>query len=219
MSTSILALTRHGGRGFVAMVHEHPQSRASPSANMAGMSLLKSAVSLASRVLPASRPALAGKTLLGSLLRAGNVPVRFGSQGKRLFVIQPSHYYDKRFLRLCRYYILLTGIPVFAFITYVNIFIGEAELAEIPEGYVPEHWEYYKHPITRWIVRNITETPESTYEKTLAVLQIESEKVDLRMKHAEARRLMRQRGDGPWFFYESLDEKLISNQHKVYPDD
>uniref|UniRef100_A0A8C6BNW0 NADH dehydrogenase [ubiquinone] 1 beta subcomplex subunit 5, mitochondrial n=1 Tax=Monodon monoceros TaxID=40151 RepID=A0A8C6BNW0_MONMO len=68
-----------------------------------------------------------------------------------------------------RFYILLTGIPVATGITLVNVFIG----------YTPEHWEYFKHPISRRIARTFFDSPETNCERTMAILQIEAEKAEL----------------------------------------
>ncbi|MBZ3889054.1 NADH dehydrogenase [ubiquinone] 1 beta subcomplex subunit 5, mitochondrial, partial [Sciurus carolinensis] len=103
-------------------------------------------------------------------------PVRHSTgHGKRLFIIKPSSYYDKRFLNLL-------------------------------------------HPISRWIARTFFECPEKNYEKTMAVLQIESEKAELRLKELEVRRLMRARGDGPWYQYPTVDKALIDYSPKATPD-
>uniref|UniRef100_A0A9L0S0J7 NADH dehydrogenase [ubiquinone] 1 beta subcomplex subunit 5, mitochondrial n=1 Tax=Equus caballus TaxID=9796 RepID=A0A9L0S0J7_HORSE len=57
-------------------------------------------------------------------------------------------------------------------------------LTEIPEGYILDHCEYFKHPISRSLL-NYFDGPQMNYEKTLAILQIEAEKAELWLKELE----------------------------------
>ncbi|XP_058297316.1 protein diaphanous homolog 2 [Hylobates moloch] len=118
----------------------------------------------------------------------------------------------------------LERIPTAIGETLVNVFIGETELVEIPEGYIPEQWEYYKHPILRWIVHTFSDDPENNYERTMAILQTETEKAELQIKEPEVQRLMWKRRDGPcWvnnFGHEGLGllldelEKLLDKKQQ-----
>lgn len=57
--------------------------------------------------------------------------------------IAPSRWSWNRFKDLLNFYTLLGVIPSTLVILGLNLFVGPAKLAEIPEGYVPEHWEYH----------------------------------------------------------------------------
>lgn len=61
----------------------------------------------------------------------------------RTFPLVPSRFQWGKFKDLLHFYTLLGIIPVGAVLFYTNVFIGPATLSEIPEGYVPKHWEYY----------------------------------------------------------------------------
>jgi len=67
-----------------------------------------------------------------------------GDHGHHHMTIKPSRFQWDKFKDLMHFYVMLGVIPVTALVLYANIFVGPAQLAEIPEGYVPKHWEYEK---------------------------------------------------------------------------
>lgn len=64
--------------------------------------------------------------------------------GPKLMGIQPSRFQWHKFKDLFHYYIMVGVIPLGALVFYTNVFIGPATLSEIPQDYVPKHWEYYR---------------------------------------------------------------------------
>lgn len=63
--------------------------------------------------------------------------------GHHNMAIKPSRWQWNRFKDFFHFYLMLGLIPSTLLVLYVNLFIGPAKLAEIPEGYIPEPYEYH----------------------------------------------------------------------------
>ena len=59
-------------------------------------------------------------------------------------IVQPSRFQWSKFKALLNFYVMLGVLPVAAIVMYANIFVGPAQLQEIPADYEPKHWEYHK---------------------------------------------------------------------------
>lgn len=131
---------------------------------------------------------------------------QMGGHGKH-FIVEPSRFQWHKFKDIVHYYLLVGAIPCLAVVFYANVFIGPATLSEIPEGYEPKHWEYYRHPITRWMARYWYETPQEQYEKMLHKIYEESEKAKMRLLEQDIKAKMGKYQDYQAYYYTPVTAK------------
>uniref|UniRef100_A0A023FCR7 NADH dehydrogenase [ubiquinone] 1 beta subcomplex subunit 5, mitochondrial n=1 Tax=Triatoma infestans TaxID=30076 RepID=A0A023FCR7_TRIIF len=121
--------------------------------------------------------------------------------------ITSSRWQWHKFKDLLHFYTLLGLIPVGIIVFYANVFIGPAKLTEIPEGYTPKHWEYYQHPITRWLARNVFTSPQQEYEKYLHLIYEEDEKMKITKLEKQITEKMMERQDYQAYYYQPISAK------------
>uniref|UniRef100_A0A2M4ACR1 NADH dehydrogenase [ubiquinone] 1 beta subcomplex subunit 5, mitochondrial n=1 Tax=Anopheles triannulatus TaxID=58253 RepID=A0A2M4ACR1_9DIPT len=134
-----------------------------------------------------------------------------GGHGPKNFTITPSRFQWHKFKDLFHYYIMIGLIPVGAVVFYTNVFVGPATLTETPADYQPKHWEYYRHPISRFISRYILPSPQQEYEKMLHHLHEENEKAMIRALEKQVREKMAERNDYQSYYY----RPAVGKYHRV----
>ncbi|XP_035225850.1 NADH dehydrogenase [ubiquinone] 1 beta subcomplex subunit 5, mitochondrial-like [Stegodyphus dumicola] len=142
-----------------------------------------------------------------------------GGDEDRTMYITPTRYQYTVFKDNLHFYFMVAAIPLGLLILYCNIFIGPATLTEIPEGYEPKHWEYYKHPISRFIAKYFFDDPQITYEQTLHYLNDCLEKFEWSNTIDKAKYLMATRDDyKAWYFMPSDQGRHYRYARKLYDE-
>lgn len=131
------------------------------------------------------------------------------------FAIEPSRFQWHKFKDLVHYYILVGAIPCFAVVFYTNVFIGPATLTETPKDYVPKHWEYFKHPITRFMSRYMYASPQEDYEKMLHALKEDMEKMEIRKLEDKIKQHMHETQDYEAYYYRPVTAKYTRQGKKA----
>lgn len=103
--------------------------------------------------------------------------------------ITPSQFAWNKAKDSLHFFTLLAVIPA-AIITTITNIRGNPELSEIPEGYEPRHWEYYRIPLTRWIAKWFFRTEELEYEIEIAQHELDAEEFILRKSQERIEKVM-----------------------------
>uniref|UniRef100_A0A9N6WU24 NADH dehydrogenase [ubiquinone] 1 beta subcomplex subunit 5, mitochondrial n=1 Tax=Alona affinis TaxID=381656 RepID=A0A9N6WU24_9CRUS len=172
---------------------------------MAAMSLLKilgnaSKNSLALVLNPKPVPVTNCHCRCFLLLLMLRIVIR-GMSDHRLMPIKPSRYHWERFKDLTHFYVLVGAIPAGALIIYCNLFIGPAKLAEIPEGYEPEEYEYHSHPITRFMAKHMVRSYQQEYEMFCQDTYEQSLRAKLNLAEQRIKSKMRENNDVQNIYY------------------
>ncbi|KAH8415497.1 hypothetical protein KR222_001097 [Zaprionus bogoriensis] len=134
-----------------------------------------------------------------------------GDHGHHHMTIKPSRFQWDKFKDLIHFYVMIGLIPITALVLYTNIFVGPSQLAEIPEDYVPKHWEYEKHPISRFIARYMLNSQQQEYEKSCHYLYEENEKAQIRLLESKIREKMSERNDYQAYYY----RPTVAKYHRI----
>nr|CAG4648941.1 EOG090X0FIE [Polyphemus pediculus] len=118
--------------------------------------------------------------------------------------IAPSRWSWNRFKEMLNFYTMLGVIPSVLLITYVNLTSSPAKLIETPEDYVPQHWEYYSHPITRFLAKHTTKSYQQEYEMMLHFLYEEDYKRKLRLAEKRIKEKMAEKQDYQAYYYQPV---------------
>ncbi|CAF1985422.1 unnamed protein product [Rotaria magnacalcarata] len=124
---------------------------------------------------------------------------RWSSERRMRMMI--SEFNERKFFDLFHYYFLIGLVPTFCVVFYANVFVGQATLSEIPEDYEPRHWEYYKHPLRRFMAQYVVQPFDERYEISLHAIYTQVMRDQLRGLERKVRRLEHARGDNKGWFY------------------
>lgn len=132
-------------------------------------------------------------------------------QHHRILRPRASNFQWLKFKDLMLFYMMIGGIFVGSIILYSNIFIGPATLSELPEECEPNHWEYYRHPITRFIARYMLNSPQQDYEKYLHHIFEEEERRRLRRLENQIKEKIKERHDYQAYYY----RPVLAKYHRL----
>lgn len=128
--------------------------------------------------------------------------------------ITPSRWQWHKTKDWLHFYFFVGVIPVAAFIFYMNVFIGPATLQEIPEGYIPKQWEYYRTPVVRFFSRYFYPDIQMEYEKLLHKTHVANVKRQLFALEKQIQILIREHQDYRYWSYTPSNEQNIIELRK-----
>ena len=133
--------------------------------------------------------------------------------------IQREDHVWSRFKDHLHFYVSLGVVPLAIITTYVNITVGQATLTEIPEGYTPHYYEYFKSPISRFLAKNLLYDKAIDHETIISRISEDSEYLLLKRLKMELKDSMKQTLDQKNQFHAELDIRNNMHFHNRYKDE
>ncbi|XP_003694779.1 NADH dehydrogenase [ubiquinone] 1 beta subcomplex subunit 5, mitochondrial [Apis florea] len=159
--------------------------------------------------------------LLNKLIQKNNNNYTFQNQGAlrwmsehRTMNITPSRWQWHKTKDWMHFYFFVGAIPAGLIIFFTNVFIGPAQLEPIPDGYSPKQWEYYSHPISRFLSKYFFPNEQMEYEKLLHKLTVANNKRLLFKLEKQIRELEMKHNDYKYWSYRQGSASQIINLRK-----